>query len=142
VELINNAHAAATAAMATVLESYRAAVKARGDEAWDRAVQACGGERAVEPMYCGFAWVIVPKRENPELIKALRVAATLVHGRDMGHATGYSKKGVHGSADWKFHGPGQYSGQSMDIKEAGARAFVEYLTEHGVVGAFAESRAD
>jgi hypothetical protein len=142
VELINNAHAAATAAMDKAITAYRAEVKARGDEAWARAANACGGEHAIEPMYCGFAWVIIPAKQNPELMKALRIAKALTAGRDMGDRAGYVKKGVHTASDWYFHGPGQYRGQSMDIKEIGALAFVEHLTANGVVGAFSQTRAD
>lgn len=142
VTLINAAHLAATAAMNAALEQYRARVKAMGQEAWDRQVKACGTEQ-IEPLYCGFAWVIVPRASNLEMIKELKTAAAFGGGnRDMGSPAGYSRKGVHTATDWHFHGPGEFHGQSMDIKEVGAQAFVKHLTDNGVVGAFSQSRAD
>lgn len=139
-EIVRQAHALATAAMETAKAKHVEAVKARGEEAWAKAVKACGGEHAVEPMYCGRASVVVPRKTNLHLVNAMKSAGT--HLRWTGSPIGYSRKGSHTPSDWAFYCPGTYGGQSMDIYEEGARAFLAHLTANGVVGAFMTSRAD
>jgi len=140
-QLVQMAHAAATAAMTEAVTTYRNAIKARGQEAWDKAAKACGGEHAIEPMYCGFAWVIVRRKENPEFVKAMKAQGG--DSRDLGSVTGWANKGQRTTAtDWQFHGPGEYRGQSMDIKEVGAIAFAKVLTDAGIKDVSVYTRAD
>jgi len=79
-----------------------------------------------EPMYCGFAWVNVPGTHP--FTKWLKTA----HPRagHQGHPKG-----------WEIWAPGAYNGQSMDIKEVGARAFSDSLTKAGIP-AYVGSRPD
>lgn len=142
-DMIKTAHELATAAMAKAKADYVERIKAQGEEAWQRAVRNCGGERSVEPMYCGRASVIVPRKTNLALVNALKSEVERGAGtRWAGSATGYARKGSHTASDWSFYCPGEYGGQSMDIYEEGARVFLAHLQANGVVGAFMTSRAD
>ena len=79
-----------------------------------------------EPAYCGFAWVVVfDVKLNTKLGKAMK-------------ACGFRKQYGGGISLWN---PSNYSGQSMDIKEAGARAYAEILRSYGFK-AYMNSRAD
>ena len=69
-----------------------------------------------EQAYCGFAWVDVSvERTNSREAKALE-------------KMGFKKS-------WDYHG------QSMDVKEEGARAYAQVLTNYGFK-AYSMSRAD
>lgn len=78
-----------------------------------------------EPAYCGFAWVEIPDGRSPLVREMKRCGVGQKHW----------KKG------WMIWGPGDHRGQSMDIHEAGARAYAQVLREHGFA-AHAASRAD
>lgn len=66
-----------------------------------------------EPFYCGFAWVNIKPGTS-------KLARELV-------ATGEASKSYYGGVDvWN---PGKSLTQSMDIKEAGARAFAKTLRD-------------
>ena len=79
-----------------------------------------------EPAYCGFAWVEVFKvKLNTKLGKVMK-------------AYGFRKQYGGGISLWN---PSNYHGQSMDIKEAGARAYAEMLRSYGFE-AYMGSRAD
>jgi len=85
-----------------------------------------GGNAYGEPVYCGFAWAnIYGIKGNTKLGKRLKAA-----GLEQDYTKAYSV--------WN---PGQYHGQSMDVKEAGARAYANVLTAYGF-RASAGSRAD
>ena len=80
-----------------------------------------------EPMYCGFAWVdvFVERTNSKEAKELLKV--------------GFKKS-------WRakclnLWSPGDYNGQSMDVKEAGAHAYAEVLSKHGFK-AYMGARAD
>jgi len=77
--------------------------------------------------YCGFAWVdVTVPRTNSKEAKALE---------KMGFTKSYRPKRMD---LWK---PGSYNGQSMDVHEAGARAYAEVLRQYGF-RAYMGSRAD
>jgi hypothetical protein len=97
------------------------------DEAYAAAKNAVDEYRKAygEPMYCGFAWVVV-EPGNCGFAKWLKANEK---GRQ-----GYPK-GVH------VWGPGAERTQSMDLKEVGARAFSLVLQKHGI-RAYSDSRAD
>jgi hypothetical protein len=79
-----------------------------------------------EPAYCGFAWVVVfDVKLNTRLGKAMK-------------ACGFRKEYGGGISIWN---PSDYHGQSMDIKETGARAYAEMLRSYGF-NAYMNSRAD
>ena len=78
-----------------------------------------------EPMYCGFAWVVV-RPANSKLAKILKER----YGASKHHAGGMM-----------VYNPSGLPTQSMDIKEEGAYAFARVLTEAGY-RAMAQSRAD
>jgi hypothetical protein len=80
-----------------------------------------------EMAYCGFAWVDVQvERTNSAEAKALLA---------VGFKKSYRPKTL---SLWTCGG---YNGQSMDVKEAGAMAYVLVLAKHGYT-AFMGSRAD
>ena len=80
-----------------------------------------------EPAYCGFGWVeVYVDRTNSKQARELIAS---------GFKKSYKPKCL---SLWT---PGAYHGQSMDVKEAGARAFAEVLSQAGLK-AYACSRAD
>jgi hypothetical protein len=98
-------------------EAYQAAVTAEND------FLAKHGEMA----YCGFAWVdVFVSRTNSKEAKALK---------EIGFKNGWQRRQLN---LWK---PGNYHGQSMDVLEAGARAYADVLAKHGF-RAYMGSRAD
>ena len=80
-----------------------------------------------EMAYCGFAWVnVYVSRSNSKEAKLLK---------EIGFKLDYVPKRLN------LWSPGDYKGQSMDVLEAGARAYAEVLTKHGF-RAYMGSRAD
>ncbi len=108
-----------------VAEARAAARQAAQDFVADW-TEKTGGNAYGEPMYCGFAWTNIYRvKGNTKLGRAL-VAA-----------------GVRQSYDRSFqlYNPSGWPGQSMDVKEAGARAAALVLRKYGFE-AYAGSRAD
>lgn len=84
-------------------------------------------EKHGEMAYCGFAWVdVFVERTNSKEAKALK---------QVGFQNGWMRKQLN------LWYPGNYHGQSMDVKEAGAQAYAAVLTKHGF-RAYMGSRAD
>ena len=80
-----------------------------------------------EMAYCGFAWVdVFVERTNSKEAKLLK---------EIGFKNSWRRKVLN---LWK---PGNYNGQSMDVLEAGARAYAEVLSKYGF-RAYMGSRAD
>jgi len=82
-------------------------------------------EKYGEPWYCGFAWVDFPSARTPFVnwCKKNNVGSK------------------HWNKGWQIWNPANNGTQSMDIKEAGARAFAEVLNSHGI-DCHMSSRAD
>jgi hypothetical protein len=77
-------------------------------------------------MYCGFAWVNIYKiKGNTKLGRAMKQA-------------GYTKDYT---GAYQIYNPAGYGGQSMDVKEAGARAAALVFEQYGFT-AYAGGRAD
>ena len=91
-----------------------------------------GGNQYGEPMYCGFAWVIVyPQHKgNTKLGKGERRVL-----EQMGFRKDWTGKA------WQLWNSTGYNGQSMDVKEAGAQAYADVLRQYGFK-AYMGSRAD
>lgn len=121
------------------------------EEAIDAANKAQIGFIAVngEPMYCGFAWAKITDGRHPmvnwlkkEILKCgfkIDSAGNLNPVRAMTdserniayrNARKFGSKSY--SKGWEFWAPGNYNGQSMSIKEVGARAFAEVLRQNGI----------
>jgi hypothetical protein len=115
VEELRNIVAEAKAAARTAAEDYVADWTAK-----------TGGNAYGEPVYCGFAWVnIYDIKGNTRAGKALAAA---------GVRQDYTRA-------FQLYNPSGWAGQSMDVKEAGARAAADVLTRYGFT-AYAGSRAD
>ncbi len=85
-----------------------------------------GGNDYGEPMYCGFAWVNIYKiKGNTKLGRAMKQA-------------GYTKDYT---GAYQIYNPAGYGGQSMDVKEAGARAAAKVFEQYGFT-AYPGGRAD
>ena len=85
-----------------------------------------GGNQYGEPMYCGFAWVNIYKiKGNTKLGRAMKQA-------------GYTKDYT---GAYQIYNPAGYGGQSMDVKEAGARAAAKVFEQYGFT-AYPGGRAD
>jgi hypothetical protein len=85
-----------------------------------------GGNQYGEPMYCGFAWVNIYKiKGNTKLGRAMKTA-------------GYTKDYT---GAYQIYNPAGYGGQSMDVKEAGARAAAKVFEQYGFT-AYPGGRAD
>ena len=85
-----------------------------------------GGNEYGEPMYCGFAWTnILGIKGNTRIGKRFKQAGV--------------------ERDWQgvlqIYNPSGHAGQSMDVKEAGARAAALVFKHYGFT-AYAGSRAD
>ena len=88
--------------------------------------ESTGGNQYGEPMYCGFAWTnIYNIKGNTRLGRAMKAA-------------GYTKDY---SGAYSIYNPAGYGGQSMDVKEAGARAAAKVFELYGFT-AYMGSRAD
>ena len=99
------------------LEAKQAAIIA------ENAVLEQFGERP----YCGFAWVdVYVERTNSKEAKLLK---------EIGFKQDYKPKCLN------LWVPGEYRGQSMDVREAGAYAYAKVLQKYGF-RAYAGSRAD
>jgi hypothetical protein len=83
-----------------------------------------------EPMYCGFAWVNVKTAKGNTKIGKEQIAELT--------AQGFRKSYTGGMDLWSA---GSYNGQSMDVNEAGARAYADVLRANGM-NAYMMSRAD
>lgn len=100
-------------------------------QAWKAANVAMTEQRASRgenPFGCGFAWVTVSPARGP-FIAWCRAQGHRQYGR------------LRPGQGWVFWGPGDYYGQDMDVKYAGAAAFARVLGEAGL-RASASSRLD
>jgi|TARA_Y100000389_G_C17268348_1_gene416624 hypothetical protein len=80
-----------------------------------------------EDSYCGFGWVtVIVSRTNSREAKALE---------KIGFKKSWQRKRMD---NWS---PGNYRGQSMSVREIGATAYAQVLTNYGFK-AYSESRAD
>lgn len=79
-----------------------------------------------EPLYCGFAWVKLYIDGRKPFAKQLVKAGAIKKGWDNGYIV------------WD---PANINTQSIDIKEAGARAYARIIESFGIK-AYAQSRAD
>lgn len=79
---------------------------------------------------CGFAWVKVDGTDGlaRHCRKVLKQRKSEVNAHRL--TTTYGDKGY--PTGWQFWNPGDHNGQRVDIKEAGARAFMHALARHGI----------
>tara|TARA_B100001057_G_scaffold400015_1_gene411077 strand:+ start:1474 stop:1836 length:363 start_codon:yes stop_codon:yes gene_type:complete len=85
-----------------------------------------GGNQYGEPMYCGFASTkIYGVKASTKLGKAFKAA-----GIEKDYSGAFS-----------IWNPGEWAGQSMDVKEAGAQACAAVFSKYGF-RAYMDSRAD
>lgn len=91
-------------------EIYAEAHKAACD-----AVAACGPENT-QALNCGFAWVRICPARGPFV--------SYLKSRGIGDK--------HWHSGWWVENPGDFMGQQVDHKLAGARAFAEVLQRHGL----------
>ena len=82
---------------------------------------------------CGFAWVRLPKAQGPFVTWLKKAAKGAVDSRAFGERAW--------DVGWEFWNPGDYRGQRIDIKEAGAAAFAAVLKKHGIA-CYTGSRLD
>ena len=97
-----------------------------------------------EPMYCGFAWIIVGNcttQPNKDFVKALskisdgHPSSMIAEKNDSGKGYRISAPAYHlPSCGWRYR-------QSMDIKEAACQAYANVLRMHNIDGSM-HSRAD
>ena len=115
-----------------VTESAVRAARNAQEQFLNNWVNTTGGNTYGEPVYCGFAWVTVyPEHKgNTRAGKAERKIL---------EAMGFRKDWT-GKA-YELWNPGNYAGQSMDVKEVGAQAYAEVLRTAGFK-AYMGSRAD
>ena len=110
----------------TIMQEAKQAASIAAQTFLDDWNASTGGNQYGEPMYCGFAWVnIYGVKGNTKLGRAMKTA-------------GYEKS-YDGSL--QIYNPAGYGGQSMDVKEQGARA-AALVFEHYGFRAYMGSRAD
>jgi hypothetical protein len=112
-------------------ETLTAAAAAAQDyiNAWKAST---GGNAYGEPVYCGFAWVTVYP-EHKGNTRDGKLERRLLE--EMGFRKDWTGKA------YELWNPSRWPGQSMDAKEAGARAAAKVLQKYGYT-AYAGSRAD
>ena len=106
---------------------WDAAQKAATD-AQDRFLLAHG-----EVFFCGFAWVNIRPARGAFVTWCRKQNTSAVRGMPFGSL------GYYGG--WQIGHLGAYNGQSLAVKEAGARAFADYLKTQGI-SASVETRDD
>lgn len=90
---------------------------------------------------CGFAWVVVSDGRS-DFVKSCKKQIKIAEQAGVTNPIFLARFGRKNyGKGWLFWNPGQYFGQSVDIKESGAYAFAAKLREFGVE-AYAESRLD
>jgi hypothetical protein len=110
----------------TIMQEAKTAAATAAQSFLDDWNASTGGNQYGEPMYCGFAWVNIYKiKGNTKLGRAMKQA-------------GYEKS-YDGSL--QIYNPAGYGGQSMDVKEAGARAAAQVFENYGFT-AYPGGRAD
>ena len=116
------------------------------DEAHKAAAKAQLG-MTEQPMNCGFAWVKVPGNSGlAHFCRKQMKQRQELHGRKQIGPRTLSEAAAHfGSRSetggWRWSYVGTFTGQDMDIKAAGCRAFQEVLARHGIA-ATVETRLD
>jgi hypothetical protein len=81
---------------------------------------------------CGFAWATISGTEP--LARFCRSKRREAHGDPYAAnlaANAYGEK--HWQKGWMWWNPGGFTGQQVQHKEAGARAFRDALAKHGIV---------
>lgn len=76
---------------------------------------------------CGFAWVTIDGTEALARHCRKQVKAYTPENPNRGY---YGDKGY--PTGWQFWNPGNYGGQRIDTKEAGAKAFMMVLAKYGI----------
>ena len=110
----------------TIMQEAKTAAAIAAQSFLDDWNASTGGNQYGEPMYCGFAWVNIYKiKGNTKLGRAMKQA-------------GYTKDYT---GAYQIYNPAGYGGQSMDVKEAGARAAAQVFENYGFT-AYAGGRAD
>ena len=110
----------------TIMQDAKTAAATAAQSFLDDWNASTGGNQYGEPMYCGFAWVnIYNVKGNTRLGRAMKAA-------------GYTKDYT---GAYQIYNPAGYGGQSMDVKEAGARAAAQVFENYGFT-AYAGGRAD
>ncbi len=110
----------------TIMQDAKTAASIAAQSFLDDWNASTGGNQYGEPMYCGFAWVNIYKiKGNTKLGRAMKQA-------------GYTKDYT---GAYQIYNPAGYGGQSMDVKEAGARAAAKVFEQYGFT-AYPGGRAD
>jgi hypothetical protein len=97
----------------------------------DQWTKTTGGNQYGEPMYCGFAWTNIYSYNGKNIDGRTKVGKLLKQAGVRQDYTGA----------FQIYNPSGWVGQSMDVKEAGARAAAEVFKKHGF-DAYMGSRAD
>jgi hypothetical protein len=122
----------ATDTVATIAQAMRtAASEAARDYVSDWTAKT-GGNAYGEPMYCGFAWVTVYPKHKGNTREGRAERKVL---EQLGLRKDWTGKA------YELWNPSGWHGQSMDVKEAGARAAASVLKSYGFT-AYMGSRAD
>ena len=110
----------------TIMQEAKQSAAIAAQSFLDDWTASTGGNEYGEPMYCGFAWVnIYGVKGNTKLGRAMKTA-------------GYTKDYT---GAYQIYNPAGYGGQSMDVKEAGARAAAKVFEQYGFT-AYPGGRAD
>lgn len=117
------------------------------DEAHKAAAKAQLG-MTEHPLNCGFAWIKIPGNSPMAHFcrKQMKQRQELHDKKQIGPRTLSEAAGHFGSRDeifggWRWSYVGLYTGQDMDIKAAGCRAFQDVLARYGIA-ATVETRLD
>lgn len=105
-----------------------AAILEEAHAAAHEAVAAEGPEN-IYAANCGFAWVVISG--NEPLARWCRAQRKRMANDTYASRAYFGDK--HWHKGWNFWNPGDFSGQQVSHKEAGARAFRDALAKYGIV---------
>ena len=102
------------------------------DEAYAAAdaVIVAKGPEDMNALDCGFAWVVIGGTEP--LARYCRAALKKMPSVGWRESRRYGSK--HWQRGWEFWGPGEFNGQAIGHKRAGAEAFAAMLAKHNING--------
>lgn len=92
------------------------------------AVSAIAHEEGTRGLDCGFAWVTVGG--NSSLARFCRRQIKAAEQSGSRASSDFGSKAY--PSGWQFWCPGDHRGQSIHVMEAGANAFRDVLSRHGI----------
>ena len=108
-------------ALEAIITQAKQAAAAAAQAYVDKWTAETGGNQYGEPMYCGFAWTTIKQFNGKEIDGRTKIGRMF---KAAGVEQGYAGR-------FELHNPGNWNGQSVEVKAAGARAAAQVFESHG-----------